>query len=379
MALYTDIGNTREIMLYGSIGETVDGNDIGEIIRQAPEANISEIHIRINSNGGDIINGLSVITSLIAVTIPVTTFIDGVAASMAGVIYLTGKKRVMNDFALLMLHEPSFWGMTAEEVEDEKTREALLRFRDMLIKIISNSTKMEEDEVLKVLQQETWYNAEEALKLGLVDEIYVTNFQDLFNQPASKILTKIAAKFKEQTIMEELKNILTLLGMPEGSTIGDIETSVQKLIDEVANQKGQIDTLTTTNESLTAMATLKPEAEEALNDEIKRLSDEKNQLSFSAGEALIAEAKLSGKLTIADTLTLKGKPFSEITTVIAGKVIPKKISAILQSPEDVASLAKEWDTLHHGKNGELGQLKKSNPERFKALFKAKYGHDPNTI
>jgi ATP-dependent Clp protease protease subunit len=364
---YTDKDSIREIILYGTIGNTVDGNLFGTAIRDAESAGLTEIHIRINSDGGDIVNGLSIITSILATNLPVTTFIDGVAASMAGVIFLTGKSRIMNDFGLLMLHEPSFWGMKAEEIEDEKIKEALIRFRDMLVKIISNATTMSEEKVYEVLAQETWYNADEALKLGLVDEIIRTSFNDMFNLNATGILKNVAAKYQHDKIMEELKPITQILGLDENATVEAICGAISVLQSKVTDSVTTVDGLSARIEELEGDL-------ESLNTETQTLKAENESFAVKAGEVLIAEGKISGKLTIGDALTLKGKRFEDVEKVLSAKTPPKKISDVIQTPEDVGALAKEWDTLFH-KKGALAELKNSNPTRFAAIFKARFGTD----
>jgi ATP-dependent Clp protease protease subunit len=360
--LFEDKDGIREIMCYGTFGETLDGNYIGSLIRETPE-NFTDIHIHILSDGGDIINGLGIITAILFTAIPVTTFNDGVAASMAGVIYLAGKTRKMFDFALLMLHEPNFWGMTADEVSDDKVKEALIRFKEMLLRLIVNATGKTEEEVTEILSKDTWYNAEEAKAMGLVDEVIQSDFKDLLNQPAKVIITKIAAKLKNTM---ELKPISEALGLQDTATVEDIKTAITALKDQAALIEG-----------LNGRITEFEAEKEELNTEILRLSGEIKSIGATAGDTLIAEARLSGKLTIADALQLKGKPLQEITATLKTKVIPKKITDVLQGPGDIVAMKKEYDTLFRGKNGELAQVKKNSPERYRALFMARYGVEPN--
>ncbi len=76
-----------EVLLYGVIGDDWDGLDSATVIRDIDAlGNIPELHIRINSPGGFIYEGLAIFNYLKAHSAKVIVHIDSLAASMASVI-----------------------------------------------------------------------------------------------------------------------------------------------------------------------------------------------------------------------------------------------------------------------------------------------------
>ena len=68
------------------------------------DAGVSEITVRINSMGGEVAEGVAIFNALRAHPARVTTVCDGMACSIASVIFMAGDERVMNEASLLMIH-----------------------------------------------------------------------------------------------------------------------------------------------------------------------------------------------------------------------------------------------------------------------------------
>lgn len=163
---------TADIYIYGDIGYEVDGNFIAELVRAYDEQGIEIINQHINSGGGSILNGLSIVSAnLNCKTAKIHTYNDGVAASMAGIIFLTGAKRIMADYSLLMIHEPSLNGNTIDTSKDENTRNALTALKSQLLTIIGGMTGKTNFDLEQIMAAETWYTANQAKKMGFADEI----------------------------------------------------------------------------------------------------------------------------------------------------------------------------------------------------------------
>ena len=148
------------ILLYGYIGEQYhyyledatpekDNTDINfaqELDRLA--AKYQKINVRINSPGGEIFHGSAIVTAIRNCAAEVHTYIDGVAASMAGVIWMAGKKRSMAKNAMLMLHSASgiCWGNAGDMEEMAAT---LRQFDQSLITSCADSLGMSEADMKK--------------------------------------------------------------------------------------------------------------------------------------------------------------------------------------------------------------------------------------
>ena len=121
-----------EVLLYGPIGRTfdersqryvgIDGEQFAEEIRFLNSYDeVKKINIRINSAGGSMLDGYSIFNAIKNSAKECDTYTDGVAASIAGVIFQAGKRRYMNDFGKLMIHAPSI-GVQYELLSDKQKK-----------------------------------------------------------------------------------------------------------------------------------------------------------------------------------------------------------------------------------------------------------------
>lgn len=110
MGIFNTIASGGEvtILLYGDIGEgkKVDsGRVVSELL--SLQGQYQRITVRINSNGGDVFSGMAIYNALRTSTADIRIYVDGVAASIAGIIALCGKPLYMSPYAKLMLHSVS--------------------------------------------------------------------------------------------------------------------------------------------------------------------------------------------------------------------------------------------------------------------------------
>ncbi|MEO6901554.1 MAG: Clp protease ClpP [Bacteroidia bacterium] len=147
------------ILLYGEIGREINGSDFANEMQHLQ--NICKVvNVRINSIGGSVLDGYSIVSSMLNSKVPVNTYVDGLAASIAGVIAIAGSKCYMMDYALFMMHNPSGG-------EDK----VLDLIRTTLMTLFVNRTKKTESEISTMLDKETWLNANECITMGISDSI----------------------------------------------------------------------------------------------------------------------------------------------------------------------------------------------------------------
>jgi ATP-dependent protease ClpP protease subunit len=182
--------DTAEMLLYGAVGWEMNGDEVAEKIQELNEQGVGTIIERINSGGGEVVNGLSVVAANLHSKAKIITINDGFAASMAGIILMTGKEIHMADYGVLMIHEPSLGSETIEKTKDPKVKKGLIAIRDSLSKIIQIRTGKKKSEINKLMNEETWYNANKAKKEGFIDKIINTRKQ-LEKQENSKLKAEI--------------------------------------------------------------------------------------------------------------------------------------------------------------------------------------------
>jgi ATP-dependent Clp endopeptidase proteolytic subunit ClpP len=153
------------IRLDGVVGWDITARDLSEKME-------GEDHIKlvINSGGGEIIEGFSIINLLSEYKGRLDVQVD-FAASMASVFAMLGDSVSMKkNSSLMMIHKP--WGGAVGESEDlRKYADNLDRLEAMIMSFYVDKTGLAESKITSMLEDETWMNAQEAKKLGFIDEI----------------------------------------------------------------------------------------------------------------------------------------------------------------------------------------------------------------
>lgn len=129
-----------------------------------------DVKVRINSPGGDVYEGIAILNALRGRSGTVTTYVDGIAASMASVIAMAGSEIVMMPNAEMMIHDP--WMLAVGNAKDmQDAADNLARVADNLASIYADRTGGTADEWRAVMQAETWYSADEAVTAGLANRV----------------------------------------------------------------------------------------------------------------------------------------------------------------------------------------------------------------
>ena len=158
-----------EIDIFDEIGLWgVSTKDFANALKSVPADR--EISLRINSPGGSVFDGFAIFDMLAARRDKVTARVIGVAASMASIIALAGKRTIAAENAVLMIHKPH-GGAYGESDEMRKMADLLDKIEGRLVNVYVAKTGKSEADVRAALEATTWFTAEEAKAWGLVDEI----------------------------------------------------------------------------------------------------------------------------------------------------------------------------------------------------------------
>lgn len=153
------------------LGE-VDGNiqqQINQILELAAQSN-EPIYLLIESPGGSVFDGYKLLSAIESSRAPVYTVCMSICASMAAVIHQYGAKRLAFDRATLMFHDAA--GGLQGDVKKMTTRLTYLnRILEKVDRYIAAKSKMSYDQFMQLHAYEMWIDAEDALKLHLVDDI----------------------------------------------------------------------------------------------------------------------------------------------------------------------------------------------------------------
>lgn len=158
-----------DLYLYGEVGGF--GTNASEFISALSQIKGTHINLHIHSPGGSVFEGHAIFNALRNHPAGVTTYIDGIAASMASVIAMAGKPVKIASNGFLMIHNP--WSQAAGDSADmRKEADVLDKLKESLVKIYSDKSGMKPDEIAAAMDAETWFDAEEAVAFGLADEVF---------------------------------------------------------------------------------------------------------------------------------------------------------------------------------------------------------------
>lgn len=166
--------NTPEILVYGIIGsDDANSTDFIKAIKEL-EKKHHKINVRINSEGGSVLQGLAMYAAIVNSPAEINTYIDGFAASMAAVLAMAGKKIYMSKYARLMTHcASSALGGNADEMRS--TAKFLDSLDHTMCVIYANRTGKTPEQCLKDYvsrKGDKFFTAAEALDDKLIDGIY---------------------------------------------------------------------------------------------------------------------------------------------------------------------------------------------------------------
>ena len=164
-------GANPEIWIYDYIGDF--GVTAMDFIRELKALDTPEIDVHINSGGGSIFDGYAMSQELVKHPAKINIFIDGLAASIASFIALAGDSIEISESGFFMIHRASlngYFAMTAEEMRKQADR--LDQIEKSIINQYTIRTGKDELEIIALMDDETWFDAQSAKEHGFVDTVF---------------------------------------------------------------------------------------------------------------------------------------------------------------------------------------------------------------
>lgn len=156
----------------------IDSTCPNEVNAQLEEANGGDIEVIINSGGGDVYSGSEIYTSLKGYSGDSIGKIVGIAASAAGVAAMGVKKLLISPTAQIMMHNVSS-SAQGDYRDLQHESDVLKNYNTSIANAYRLKSGMSENELLGLMNKETWLNAQQALEKKLVDEIMFDNDKQL--------------------------------------------------------------------------------------------------------------------------------------------------------------------------------------------------------
>lgn len=305
----------RHIGMDSEDGMGIDGSAFATELLQLDTMGKKSIQVYINCPGGSVMDGMNIYNAILKSKTPVDTHNVGIAASMGGVCFMAGRKRIMSDYASLMLHNPGGG-------DDKK---ALDSMKDSLSTMLSAKSGCSKDDVEALMNKTSWLNSAECFDKGFCTEVAVTSDANKKRMPAhgARAMWGIANEIVNNAFknINDMKKVTAKLKLVDGASedqildsITSMENNLTKITNEAATEKTRLEKELSEAKKeaedkeakVTKLeADLKAVTDKATADKVA--NDEANALSMVTGFAKIGRIKNDAgtiesfkKLAIAD-------------------------------------------------------------------------------
>ena len=162
----------RTLFLNGTIAEEswFDDEVTPQLFKDELMSGSGNITVWINSPGGDCVAAAQIYNMLMDYKGDVTVKIDGIAASAASVIAMAGTKVLVSPVSMLMIHNPMTVAFGNSE-EMQRAIEMLGSVKDSIINAYEIKTGLSRAKLSRLMDAETWMDANKAVELGFADGI----------------------------------------------------------------------------------------------------------------------------------------------------------------------------------------------------------------
>lgn len=243
----------------------------------------SLIRVLINSEGGSVLHGMTTYATIQNSTIDTECVIEGMAASMGSVLWAAGKRSLMRDYSILMIHNPFL-----PSAEEGEASELVKAFTRQIETIYRKRFSLTAEQVQSIMAGETgkdgtYFDASLAVSAGIIPEKNI-----LHTSPQ---------------LCEKVKNSIS--GLEDA---GDIQNVMSKITAEAGNHP----TPAQQNINLNTM------------NEERTIPFELGAVAASLGikdkfEVTDVMSRISALMNVEASLTEANRKLTDAQTVIAGK------------------------------------------------------------
>lgn len=170
--IYSRLVKDRIIFLGTEIDDDVSNAIVAQLLFLEMQEPGKEISLWINSPGGVITSGLAIYDTMNFITSPVKTVCIGQACSMGSFLLSAGAKgkRVSLPNSTIMIHQP-LGGAGGQATDILITSNEIQRLKKLLTSKYAEHTGQDYEKLLDMMERDKFLTAEDALELGLIDEI----------------------------------------------------------------------------------------------------------------------------------------------------------------------------------------------------------------
>jgi ATP-dependent Clp protease protease subunit len=170
--IYSRLLKERIVFLGTPIDDAVGNLVMAQLLHLESDDPDKDIHLYINSPGGDITSLFAVYDTMQYIKPHVSTIVMGQAASAAAVLLAAGAagKRYALPHSRVLIHQPH-GGAQGQAVDIEIQAKEILRYRRLLDEIMAEHTGQPLDKISRDTDRDFIMTAEQAKEYGVIDEV----------------------------------------------------------------------------------------------------------------------------------------------------------------------------------------------------------------
>ena len=170
--IYSRLLKERVVFVVGPIDDYMANLIVAQMLFLESENPDKDVHLYINSPGGVITSGLSILDTMNFIKPDVSTMCIGQAASMGAVLLAAGAKgkRFCLPHSRVMIHQPS-GGTQGQATDIEIQAREILYMRERLNKVMADCTGQPVDKIARDVERDLFMSAVQAKDYGIVDQI----------------------------------------------------------------------------------------------------------------------------------------------------------------------------------------------------------------
>jgi len=164
----------RKIFLWGPVLDDSAKDIVNRLLYLEMEKPGEPIDFFINSPGGSVTAGLSILDAMNMISSPVATICVGHAASMGAILLSAGTKgkRGIWPYAEVMIHQPSLGGYIQDDAKNlEITANQIKKTKELSARILAENCGHSFDKIMADFDRDYWMDAKEAIQYGIVDHL----------------------------------------------------------------------------------------------------------------------------------------------------------------------------------------------------------------
>ncbi len=170
--IYSLLLRSRIVYLGVPINASVANAIVAQLLYLSREDKKADIHLYINSPGGDVYSGLAIYDTIHSIPCEVATYSIGLTASFGTILLCSGTKgkRFALPNSTIHMHQV-LSGTQGQATDIEIHAKEVLRLQDLLRHILATRTGQNYDKISRDTDRDFWLTADQALEYGIVDNI----------------------------------------------------------------------------------------------------------------------------------------------------------------------------------------------------------------